>query len=84
MTLLSRLPFAFHFVIMDTKFTPIHCSDLTDTIYHVIFKNIYSNNCRVCWPDVLSLKEILKKLLKFINKKRLLLTLPLFAATMSS
>ena len=39
MTLLGRLPFFPLYYNGDTKFTPIHCSDLTDTIFHVIFKN---------------------------------------------
>ena len=42
MTLLSRLPFFPLYYNGSTKFTPIHCSDLTDTIYHVVSKNIYS------------------------------------------
>jgi len=42
MTLLSRLPFFPLYYNGDTKFAPIHCSDLTDTIYHVISKNIHS------------------------------------------
>ena len=46
------------------KFIPIHCSDLTDIIYHVISKNIYSKIIECVGPDIISLKEILKKLLK--------------------
>ena len=38
MSLLSRLPFFPLYYGGDTKFTPIHCSDLTDIIYYVIFK----------------------------------------------
>jgi uncharacterized protein YbjT (DUF2867 family) len=84
MTLLSRLPFFPLYYNGDTKFTPIHCSDLTDTIYHVISKNIYSKIIECVGPDVISLKEILKKLLKLINKNRLLIPLPFFAANMSA
>ena len=84
MTLLSRLPFFPLYYNGDTKFTPIHCSDLTDTIYHVISKNIYSKIIECVGPDVISLKEILKKLLKLINKKRLLIPLPFFAASISA
>ena len=84
MTLLSRLPFFPLYYNGDTKFTPIHCSDLTDTIYHVISKNIYSKIIECVGPDVISLKEILKKLLKLINKNRLLIPLPFFAAKMSA
>ena len=84
MTLLSRLPFFPLYYNGDTKFTPIHCSDLTDTIYHVISKNIYSKIIECVGPDVISLKEILKKLLKLINKNRLLIPLPFFAANISA
>jgi NADH dehydrogenase len=84
MTLLSRLPFFPLYYNGDTKFTPIHCSDLTDTVYHVISKNICSKIIECIGPYVISLKEILKKLLKLINKNRLLIPLPFFAANMSA
>ena len=84
MTLLSRLPAFPLYYNGETKFTPIHCSDLTDTIYYVISKNINSKIIECVGPDTISLKEILKKLLYLINKKRLLIPLPLFVATMSA
>ena len=84
MTLLSRLPFFPLYYNGLTKFAPIHCSDLTDTIYHVVSKNIYSKIVECVGPDILSLKEILEKLLHLIDKKRLLVPLPLFAATISA
>ena len=84
MTLLSRLPFFPLYYNGATKFTPIHCSDLTDIIYHVISKKKYSKIIECVGPDVISLKEILKKLLKLINKKRLLIPLPFFAASISA
>jgi len=84
MTLLSRLPFFPLYYNGDTKFTPIHCSDLTDTIHYVISKNINSKIIECVGPDVISLKEILKKLLKLINKNRLLIPLPFFAANISA
>jgi NADH dehydrogenase len=84
MTLLSRLPFFPLYYNGDTKFAPIHCADLTDIIYYVISKNIYSKIIECVGPDIISLKEILKKLLKLINKNRLLIPLPFFAANMSA
>ena len=63
---------------------PIHCSDLTDIIYHVISKNIYSKIVECVGPEIISLKEILKKLLKLISKNRLLIPLPFFAANISA
>jgi len=84
MTLLSRLPFFPLYYNGDTKFTPIHCSDLTDTVYHIISKGIYSKIIECVGPETISLKEILKKLLKLISKNRLLIPLPFFAANMSA
>ena len=84
MTLLSRLPFFPLYYNGDTKFTPIHCSDLTDVIYHIISKNIHSKIIECVGAEVISLKEILKRLLKLINKNRLLIPLPFFAANISA
>jgi len=84
MTLLNRLPFFPLYYNGNTKFAPIHCSDLTDIIYHVISKNIHSKIIECVGPENISLKNILKRLLKLINKNRLLIPLPLFAATLSA
>ena len=84
MTLLNRLPFFPLYYNGDTKFAPIHCSDLTDTIYYAISKNIYSKIIECVGPEVISLKEILKRLLKLINKNRFLIPLPFFAANISA
>ena len=63
---------------------PIHCSDLTDIIYHVISKNIYSKIVECVGPETITLKDILKKLLKLIGKNRLLIPLPFFIANISA
>ena len=84
MTLLSRLPFFPLYYNGNTKFAPIHCSDLTDVIYHIITKNMYSKIIECVGPEVISLKDILRKLLKLINKNRLLIPLPFFLASMSA
>ena len=84
MTLLSRLPFFPLYYGGSTKFTPIHCSDLTDIIYHVVSKHICSKIIECVGPETISLKDILKKLLKLINKKRFLIPLPFFVANMSA
>ena len=84
MTLLSRLPFFPLYYNGDTKFAPIHCSDLTDIIHHVISKKIYSKIIECVGPEVISLKEILKRLLKLISKNRLLIPFPFFLAKMSA
>ncbi|WP_415320974.1 complex I NDUFA9 subunit family protein [Candidatus Pelagibacter sp. Uisw_092] len=84
MTLLSRLPFFPLYYNGATKFSPIHCSDLTDVIHHVVTKNIYSKIIECVGPEIISLKEILKRLLKLISKNRLLIPLPFFVANMSA
>ncbi len=77
MTLLGRLPVFPLFYNGKTKFAPIHCSDLTDTISFVISNNIYSKIIECVGPETLSFKEILEKLLNLINKKRFLIPIPL-------
>ena len=84
MTLLNRLPIFPLYYNGGTKFMPIHCSDLTDIIYHVISKNIYSKIIECVGPEIISLKDILNKLLKLINKSRLLISLPLSIANLTS
>ena len=84
MTLLNRLPFFPLYYDGKTKFSPIHCSDLTDTIYHVISNNIYSKIVECVGPEVFTLKEIIVKLLNLIDKKRILLPMPLPLAKMSA
>tara|TARA_Y100000768_G_scaffold275419_1_gene211031 strand:- start:679 stop:1641 length:963 start_codon:yes stop_codon:yes gene_type:complete len=84
MTLLNRLPLFPLYYNGNTKFSPIHCSDLTDIIHHIISKNIYSNIIECVGPEIISFKEILEKLLKLINKKRLLFPLPLKIAELSA
>ena len=42
MTLLNRLPVFPLYYSGKTKFTPIHCSDLTDIIYSIVIKSINS------------------------------------------
>ena len=84
MTLLCRLPIFPLYYNGDTKFAPIHCSDLTDVIYHIITKNMYSKIIECVGPEIISLKNILKKLLELINKNRFLIPLPFFVASMSA
>ena len=84
MTLLNRLPFFPLYYGGRTNFAPIHCSDLTDAIFHVITKNIYSKIIECVGPEVLTFKEILQKLTKLIEKKRILLPFPLSVAKISA
>ena len=84
MTLLSRLPIFPLYYNGNTKFTPIHCSDLTDIIYHVISKNKFSKIIECVGPETITLKDILKKLLNLINKNRFLIPMPFFIANISA
>ncbi len=84
MTLLNRLPFFPLYYNGDTKFVPIHCSDLTDIILHVISNNIYSKVIECVGPEIMTLKEIIQKLLDLIGKKRILIPLPLPLARASA
>jgi uncharacterized protein YbjT (DUF2867 family) len=84
MTLLRRLPFFPIYYNGETKFTPIHCSDLTDIIYHIISNNILSNIIECTGPEIISFKQILQRLLKLIDKKRILIPFPLFIAEITA
>ncbi len=84
MSLLNKIPVFPLYYNGKTKFMPIHCSDLTDVIYHVISKNIHSKIIECVGPETLSFKEIIKKLLKLMGKNRLLVPLPLFIANISA
>tara|TARA_B100001094_G_scaffold246977_1_gene243717 strand:- start:306 stop:1157 length:852 start_codon:yes stop_codon:yes gene_type:complete len=82
MTLLNRLPLFPLYYNGKTKFIPIHSSDLTNIIHHVIVNNINSKIIECVGPEVFTFREILEKLLNLINKKRLLLPFPLPLALM--
>ena len=78
MTLLNRLPIFPLYYFGNTKFMPIHCSDLTDVIFSIISKNIDTKIIECVGPETMTFKEILQKLLLLINKKRILLPFPFF------
>tara|TARA_Y100001958_G_C21139013_1_gene478231 strand:- start:131 stop:1087 length:957 start_codon:yes stop_codon:yes gene_type:complete len=84
MTLLSRLPVFPLYYNGETKFSPIHCSELTDVINFAISEKVNSNIIECIGPQILSFKEILLILLKLINKKRLLLPFPLPLAMLTA
>ena len=84
MTLLNRLPVFPLYYSGKTKFTPIHCSDLTDVIYGVITENINSKIIECVGPEIINFKDILNRLLYLINKKRLLIPMPLQIASFTA
>ena len=84
MTLLNRLPIFPLYYNGQTKFMPIHSSDLVDIIYNIISKNIYSQIIECAGTETLTLKEIIEKLLNLIDKRRILLPVPLIFGKLSA
>ena len=84
MTLLSRLPIFPIYYGGNSRFAPIACSDLTDTMHHVISNNIYSKIIECVGPEIITFREILERLLKLMGKKRILLPFPLKLAELTA
>ena len=84
MTLLRRLPFFPLYYSGKTKFMPIHATDLANVIYYVLSNKTETQVIECVGPEVLTFKEILQILLDLINKKRLLLPMPLSIAKFSA
>ena len=83
MTLLSRLPFMPLYYNGETKFTPIHVTDLVEIIVAVIKDNNQDKVIECIGPEVLTFKQIISKLLISI-KKRLLVPIPYPIAKLSA
>ncbi len=84
MTLLNRLPFMPLYYEGKTKFSPIHVTDLAQIIFDAVQGKVNEQTIECIGPEILSFKEIILKLLKNIDKKRLLIPLPLaFAKTLA-
>ncbi len=77
MNLFNVLPIMPLYYEGKTKFTPIHVSDIANIIFEIIQKKMTGETIECIGPEVLTFKEILLKILKSINKKRLLFSLPL-------
>ena len=77
MSLLSLLPIFPLYYNGNTKFSPLHVSDFCEIILKVIKNNILAEVIECVGPEELSFKEILKKLLKSINKNTILIPFPL-------
>ena len=84
MTLLRRLPIFPLYYSGKTKFMPIHATDLTNVIFHVLSNKIETQVVECVGPEILTFKEILQILLGLIEKKRLLLPMPLPLAKFSA
>ncbi len=84
MTLLGLLPIFPIYYNGKTKFRPIFCSDLTNSITKIIIDDIEENIIEFAGPEEMSFKEILEKLLFLIEKKRVLLPMPISLAGMTA
>ena len=84
MTLLGILPIFPIYYNGKTKFRPIYCSDLTNSITKIITDDIRENVIEFVGPEEMSFKDILGKLLSSIEKKRLLLPMPISIARMTA
>ena len=84
MTLMNRLPIMPIYYQGKTKFAPIHVTDLVEIIYNVVQGKSKEQTIECIGPEILSFKEIILKLLKAIDKKRLLIPLPLSIAKLTA
>ena len=84
MTLLNRLPIMPLYYKGKTKFAPIHVTDLTKIIFDLVEGKVNEQTIECIGPEILSFKEIILKLLKTIDKKRLLVPLPLTLAKITA
>ena len=82
MTLLNRLPIMPIYYEGKTKFAPIHVTDLVQIIFDVVQGKTNEQTIECIGPEIFSFKEIILKILKTIDKKRLLIPLPLVIAKM--
>ena len=80
MSLLNIIPIFPLYYSGKTKFMPLHCSELCKIITTVIEKNTNEKIIECIGPEELSFKEILEKLLKLIEKKRILMPIPIIFA----
>ena len=84
MTLLGILPVFPIYYNGKTKFRPIHCSDLTNSMTKIITNDIKECIIEFVGPEEMTFKDILEKLLSSIEKKRLLLPMPISLARISA
>ena len=84
MTLLNRLPLMPLYYNGQTKFNPIHVSDIVDIILEMVTGKHKKLTLECIGPEQLSFKEIIQALLSAIDKKRFLIPLPIQIATISA
>ena len=63
-----------------TKFMPLHCSEICNLIVDLVEDKTSGDTIECVGPEEFTFKQIIIKLLKLIEKKRLLLPVPLIVA----
>ena len=84
MSLINIMPFFPLYYNGKTKFSPLHCSDMTEIISAMVEKKVNSQIVECIGPEQLSFRDIINNLLNSINKKRPLISIPLFMAKLSA
>ncbi len=84
MTLLSRLPLMPLYYNGNTKFNPIHVADLVNIIFNIIESKNENLVLECIGSETFTFKEIIQKLLISIQKKRLLVPMPVQLASLSA
>ena len=80
MTMLKLLPIFPLYYGGKTNFHPIHVSDMCEIIEKVIVNDYKSQTIECIGPQMMSFKEIIEKILKSLEIKRILVPFPLFIA----
>jgi len=84
MKLLSWMPIMPLYYSGKTKFTPLHVTDMAEIIYQVVKRNLTCKTIECIGPEEISFKNIILKLINSIDKKRILIPLPLFFAKITA
>ena len=63
-----------------TKFMPLHCTDICNLILDLVQNDTLGDTIECIGPEELTFKQIIEKLLKLLDKKRLFVPMPLFLA----
>ena len=63
-----------------TKFMPLYCKDICNLIINLVETNVKGETIECVGPEELTFKQIIETLLKLIEKKRLLIPVPIFMA----
>ncbi len=84
MSLLSILPLMPLYYNGNTKFSPIHVTDLVEIIFELISGKEQHLVLECIGTEVITFKEIIQILLRSINKKRILFPMPLPIAKLTA